>query len=304
MPGNVDRVTTGEQTSRSPLRNGPAPMNTLRRLAHFLFLSLALLPTARADVLVLVHGWASGPDTWITSGVLPALEAHGWSDAGVVAATPAGIQFFQTPQPLQGNRVYRAQMPAEAPLQIQAAHLYAQLQEVQRQHPGEPIFLAGHSAGGVAARLVVIRPGDLSIRTLITIASPNLGTERAQQGLDVAYGKPFFCPGPGIDFLKEMVGGDGYRYLRQSGGALVDLTPAVPGTLLGWLNHQPHPDIRYHAIVHDNGTGSGDPFIPGFSQDLSQVPALRGRVQVHVSPAPHFLNPSDGALLAKILAID
>lgn len=275
----------------------------MKRLFHslVLVLVLGLSFTARADVLVLVHGWSSSADTWLAHGVVPVLAQHGWHDAGVVSALPDGIHYLSLPGERADNRVYRVQLPAEAPLLIQAAHLVAELQFIQQRHPDEAITLAGHSAGGLVARLVAVRQDSPKITRLITIATPNLGTGRAIQGLDVVESQPFFCPGPGFAFLKEMIGGDDYDYLQVSRGALVDMVPQAPGSLLGWLNHQPHPDIAYHAVIRQPPHRDGDWIAPAFAQDLNQVPALRGRAQVHMTPASHFLNPADGALLAAIL---
>ncbi len=276
-------------------------MKSPRIVAIFVASLSFVVSIARADVTVLIHGWAANADTWLHSGVLPVLESHGWRQAGTVTATPNGISHFPAPAQAGGNAIYRVHLPAEAPLQIQAAHLYAELQYIRERHPVEPLSLVGHSAGGLVARLVVVRPEAPRVDTLVTIATPNLGTDRAITGLNVADSKPFFCPGPGIDFLKNVFGGDKYRYLKHSRGALVDMTPAAPGTLIGWLNQQPHPDITYHAIVRQI-TAYGDELVPAFSQDLNQVPPLRGRARVHVTHAGHGLNPADGQLLATILA--
>ena len=149
---------------------------------------------------------------------------------------------------------------------------------------------------------MLVRPEAPRIDALITIAAPNLGTSRAAQGLEIVDSKPFFCPGPGIDFLKSMLGGEQYRYLKYSRGAMVDLMPVGPGSLINWLNRQPHPDIAYHAVIRQAPSYPGDEMVPAFSQDLNQVPALRGRAQVYVTPTGHALNPADGKLLANILA--
>ena len=265
------------------------------------FLFSILITPVRADVVVLVHGWAANADTWTRSGILQTLQANGWSDAGIVTTSPAG-GVFHIPgnNSLGKQKVYRVMLPAEAPLPIQAAHLYSELLLVRNRHPDELLTLVGHSAGGVVSRLVLVNPQAPKVDRLITIASPNLGTERAIQGLDVVHDQPFFCPGPGITFLKNVFGGDDYQYLKHSRGALVGLTPAVPGSLIGWLNQQPHPAISYHSIVRQGG----DELVPGFSQDLNEVAALRGKSKVHVTPASHSLNPADGQLLVKILADD
>lgn len=270
--------------------------------AVLLGIALTAGPLARADVLVLVHGWASTADTWHLSGIMPTLARHGWHDAGVVSAVPEGVHYLPATGAQAGNKVYRAHLPAEAPLLIQAGHLYVELQFIQQRHPDEPLYLAGHSAGGLVARLVLVRNDAPQVAKLITIATPNLGTARAIQGLEVTESRTFFCPGPGIDLIKSVVAGDGYRYVRDSRGALIDMVPSSPGTLLGWLNQQRHPDIEYHAVIRARPGAPGDEIAPAFAQDLNQVPALRGRASVHITPAAHFLNPSDGNLLASILS--
>jgi len=277
-------------------------MSLVKTIRTVLAAMLLLLGTlVRADVLVLVHGWASAPDTWWVSGVMPVLSARGWQDAGVVSAGPPGIAYFPLPGERAGNKIYRVGLSAEAPLLIQTAQLLAELDFIRRRHPDEPLYLAGHSAGGLVARLALVSGRAPAVRKLITIATPNLGTGRALQGLDVVDSKPFFCPGPGIDFLKSVIGGDDYRYVRDSRGALVDMVPAAPGSLLGWLNSQPHPAIEYHAVIHEGPGYAGDWVAPAGAQDLNQVPVLRGRAAVHPLLAPHTLMPADGTVLADIL---
>ena len=263
-----------------------------------IFLFSILFSSARGDVVVLVHGWAANADTWVHSGILQILQANKWSNAGIVTATPeGGIFHIPGDVSINENKVYRAHLPAEAPLQIQAAHLYAELLFINKLHPDDKITLAGHSAGGVVSRLVLVSPEAPKIDTLITIASPNLGTGRAIQGLDIIHDKPFFCPGPGVTFLKNGLGGDDYQYLKHSQGALVDLAPARAGTLIGWLNQQPHPSITYHSIIRQDG----DEMVPAFSQDLNQVAQLNGKSKIYLTPASHSLNTADGHLLVDIL---
>ena len=82
---------------------------------------------------------------------------------------------------------------------------------------------------------------------------------------------------------------------------LLDLLPAESGNVLFWLNQQPHPNIRYYAVVRQTPFALGDELVPAYSQDLNNVPALRGRAEVLVTSAGHSLNPNDGVLLAGIL---
>ena len=275
-------------------------MATVRfRFILLFFIGLLFTGVARADVMVLVHGWAANVDTWVHSGVNLVLVRNGWHDAGVVTTTPGGVQHFPGyPSAESDKRFYRVQLPSTAPLLLQASHLTAELVFIQKRHPGEDLIVVGHSAGGVIARLALIRPEYVRIKSLVTIASPHLGTPLAFEGLHAVEGKPFFCPGPGIDFLKTVFGGRQYQYLKDSHGAMLDLTPAGGGNLIDWLNQQPHPDIQYHAII----SADGDGVVPAASQDLNSVPALRGRAKVYPARYRHGLNPTDGELLLEILA--
>jgi pimeloyl-ACP methyl ester carboxylesterase len=265
-------------------------------------LAMLIVQPALADVLVLVHGYASDARTWEQSGVNDALQAHGWPRAGVV--TPG---FGAGMLPVAGlssslNKSYSVNLPAHAPLLVQSDYMRAVLNLVRQLHPDEKLILVGHSAGGVVARLAVLGNNPYRVDELITIATPNLGTVRAAQGLDVVDSKPFFCPGPGIDMLKSVFGGSDYNYLRDSRAVLVDLLPAESGNVLAWLNQQPHPDITYYSVVRQSPFAGGDEIVPAYSQDMNNVPALRGRAKVLFTRAGHALNPQDGTLLAGILA--
>jgi pimeloyl-ACP methyl ester carboxylesterase len=219
----------------------------------------------------------------------------------VLTATTAGV-----PRPAgveaAANKVYSVNLPAHAPLLVQADHLARIVASVRQWHPRERLIIAGHSAGGLVARVLVLNGNPYQVDTLISIATPHLGTYRAGQGLDAVDFNPFFCPGPGLEMVKSFLGGDDYDYLKYSRGALVDLLPAESGNVLAWLNQQPHADIHYFAIVRGSPHAAGDRIVPAYSQDMNNVPALRGRVEVIPTPAAHYLNPQDGQLLASILA--
>ena len=278
-------------------------MLTVSKLIHRVY-GLALLvlgQSASADILVLIHGYASDARTWELSGINSELQARGWPRAGVLTPVAWAPALPAQTTPAVHNRSYTVNLPAEAPLLVQADYLRAVLDLLRRHYPEETLVLVGHSAGGVVARLVLLGANPYRVGRLITIASPHLGTVRAAQGLDIVDAKPFFCPGPGIDFLKSVVGGSDYDYLRYSRGVLLDLLPAESGNVLNWLNRQPHPNIRYESVVRQTAFAAGDELVPAYSQDMNNIPSLRGRVEVFVTPASHSLRPQDGALLAGIL---
>ncbi len=262
----------------------------------FGLLAWLLVQSVQGDILLLVHGYASDAGTWERSGVNAALHAHGWQRAILPGADwPDRVR-------QSSNRSFTVNLPAEAPLLVQADFLRGYLDGIRLRYPDEKLILVGHSAGGVVARLILLGANPYRVNELITIASPHLGTVRAAQGLDVVDAKPFFCPGPGIDFLKRVVGGSSYDYLRYSRGVLLDLLPAESGNVLAWLNQQPHPDIVYVSVVRRSPFAVGDELVPAYSQDMNNVPALRGRASVLFTDAGHALQPGDGILLAGLLA--
>lgn len=273
----------------------------MTKISFLMGLLAVLMQPVRADVVVLVHGYMADARSWDVSGINQALAANGWQPAGVLTPAPYGI-LGSAGLTSAANKSYSVNLPAAAPLRVQAEALARVLGAVRQWHPEERLILVGHSAGGVVARMLVLGDNLYGVDTLVAIAAPNLGTARAAQGLELVDFNPFFCPGPGIEFMKSVLGGADYDYLEHSRGALIDLLPAESGNILAWLNRQPHADIRYYAIVRGSPYASGDRLVPAYSQDMNNVAALQGRVRTLYTPAGHGLNPQDGPLLATLLA--
>ena len=258
---------------------------------------LATFPL-RADVLVLVHGYLSGAQSWDESGITTVLQQNNWQRAGTYVAGPAGIQLLPVPGVGAEDIFYSVDFPSEAPVLVQVHLLREVLSAINTNHAGESIILVGHSAGGVVARTALVRGGAENVKALITIASPHLGTSLAEYALDATD-----IPFP-FSIMTDFFGGDGYHTAMRSRSLYVDLVRPQPGTLLYWLNAQAHPDIEYFSIVRgDTQAGWGDNVVPAYSQDMNNVPALQGRsARIVIPMGAHGLEPVDGSVIVNLLA--
>ncbi len=252
---------------------------------------------ARSDVMLLIHGYLSNVFVWQQSGVAPVLQQFGWRPAAVLLGAPKGL----IPVPLRGAQADRKlvflQLDTRAPLVAQSNVANAALRWIMDRYPDEDIVIVGHSLGGLVARLALVRGGGArQVRALITIASPHLGTGLAYEGLE-ATDDPWF-----LRMMKEFFIGKEYEWVRQSRWMLRDILPPLPGRLLYWLNTRRHPDIAYYSIVRTRIDGSlGDRVVPGFSQDMANVPAIGERSRRIVQGFGHFLTLMDGYTLVNIV---
>jgi len=268
-----------------------------------IFIALLILATGlaafplRADVLVLVHGYLSGAQSWDTSGITTILQENNWQRAGTFVTGPAGIRLIPAAGTRAEHKFYAVDLPSEAPVLVQVQLLRGVLSSITATHAGEPITLVGHSAGGVVARTALVLGGAGNVKALITIASPHLGTSRAEQALDATD-----IPFP-FSMITDFFGGNGYHTLMRSRSLYVDLVRPRPGTLLYWLNGQAHPDVKYFSIVHGlTPAGWGDEIVPAYSQDMNNVPVLQGRSTRVAIPAAHGLEPLDGSVIVNLLS--
>lgn len=262
-----------------------------------LLLMIGLRPfVASADIAVLVHGYHSSAMAWETSGVSSILQENGWPRTGLYTTAGPGVRYLPAATEPAANKAFVIDLPSEAPLNLQANLLQQALLDLGTRYPNEPITLVGHSAGGVVARIVIVRNKVPGVTRLVAIATPNLGTERALQALEATD-----IPWP-FSMAADFFGGGAYDTVRRSGHLLIDLLPATPGTYLGWLNVQPHPDIEYVSVGRGQAlTLHGDWLVPGISQDLNNVHALAGRATLLTVPSGHELMPLDGVTLVSIL---
>jgi len=255
----------------------------LSRIISFLLISLLSLPAYAGQTLVLIHGYLGDGSTWRPVGIVSTLQPAGWQDAGHLfpgGPLPGGI----AKNPLE-RYIYSVTLPSEAPLAAQAQQLDFYLRHLQQRHPDNTLILVGHSAGGVVARLVMV-VSDIPIQGLITIASPHLGTEKAEWATLLS-NSPFSWMAP---FL-------GLDTINRSKGLYWDLSREHPTSFLFWLNRQPHPKASYISIVRLGG----DDWVPPYSQDMNDVPVLRGLATTVTTAGNHSLHPADGPLLLSLL---
>ncbi len=271
-------------------------MRTIITSLLFLFISITNV-SARADVLVLVHGYLSGADSWEVSGINSMLDANGWKRGGLITSSPMTVTpVFVGPGHDAANKVYTVDLAAEAPIAVQTDQFLGMLATIQAIHPGESLIIVGHSAGGIVARTALVTTSIPNVKALVTIASPHVGTTLANRAINATDESGMFGG------LKSLFGGSGYDTLRRSRGLLFDLAHPYPGSLLYWLNAQQHPDIKYVSVIRINPVGFiGDELVPGYSQDMNNVPSIQGNSSIVLTFAGHTLVAKDGAILLQIL---
>ena len=268
------------------------------RLSSILLLSLVTTigaSVAQADTLVLIQGYQGNAGSWRESGITKVLQLDGWQDAGHLYTTPKGAAKWSAGS-VKGDKFYTIDLPSEAPIPLQAQYLTAYIKLIStgtdEKAESDKLILAGHSAGGLVARTMMVTHPELKISKLITIASPNRGTELAETGLAVADSP--------VGFFAPMMGAGS---LNRSRELYRDLVRERPGTFLHWLNTRRHPDARYIAVVRASMNGTvGDDVVPGWSQPMQGIAGLEKHdVKTFVAPGPHELTIADGATLLNVV---
>jgi pimeloyl-ACP methyl ester carboxylesterase len=247
----------------------------------------------QADRLVLVQGYLAKSSSWHESGIAQVLVSRGWSYGGefYLASDGARTHHPAFDADTAQHVFYSVSIPTEAPVQLQSYYLGAYLKRLRQLFPDEPVTLVGHSAGGVVARYTMVKLPGLKINRLITIASPHLGTDRAELGR-LAGDTP-------LSLIAPLVGAG---TLNRSQGLYNDLLPEMPRRMLFWLNRQSHPEAEYISIVRDQESNlGGDWVVAQESQYLENVAALQGRAISYVVPATHKLTRADGWLILDII---
>ncbi len=262
----------------------------LKRMIGAAALLVAMASAAGAETLVLVQGYLGSGWSWRISGVAPVLVSRGFADAGHLTLTPSGVT--APPAIAASDRFYTLDLPTEAPIAEQARLLAHYVAFLKARHEGDPVVLAGHSAGGVAARMYLVVSRDPAIAGLVTIASPHLGTGLADAASAVSHSP--------IGWVAPMIGAGA---LMRSRALYDDLGRENPYNLVGWLNRQPHPEARYVSVIRsvDGTPVSGDRVSEAWRQDLRNVPALGERAEAIVTPAGHGLQPQDGQVIADVV---
>ena len=243
-----------------------------------------------ADTVLLLHGYLGSSHEWQRAGIVKQLDSAGWQNAGVLSFEDDRVvvdkQYHSSIR-----RAYSAELASVQSIDTQAIQLERYIEFIRHKHADEQIILVGHSAGGVVARLYMVKYTSDDIGALITIASPHLGTKNAEYAQAISE-----------NLLVWVEGIPGMGKLYRSQGLFFDLIPNRSDNLIGWLNYQEHPQARYYSIVRNETDGAIQDFIvPSWSQDMNEVFALRGRSKSYTVDSMHSLTSKDADILMIIL---
>ena len=269
-------------------------INLIRAVIGWLFVFyLLLFPVgSQAKTVVFVHGYMAEGSIWQYSGVVERMRQNGWPFAGRYGFNER-YEVVQDVIKQKGNATVTVELPWQDSIAEQAELLNRYLNAIYLNRP-DPIVLVGHSAGGVVARYGIVKHGVGNVVSLISIATPHLGTPMAELAL-LASDSPL-----GV-FMQDL----GDPTLMESRKLFRDLIPARPGSFLGWLNQQEHPDIAYYSIIRTaepvdlRRYDQADLVVPADYQDMNNVPALRGKSVNVSSDGGHALAPRDADRVLK-----
>lgn len=257
---------------------------------RLLALLLAMVSwSVSAETLLLIPGYLSGGSDWRLSGISTTLITAGWQDGGHLNPS-LNSPLVVGPKSRSSKRFYTVALPTEAPVMVQSRELARYVDFVSQKHPGESLYLVGHSAGGIVARYYMVTHPKQRVAALITIATPHGGTDLAEAGL--------FAGQTPLAWMAPLMGAD---EINRSQGLYYDLLPEQPGNLLFWLNRQHHPQAEYVSIVRSDSGLFGDMVVRPESQDMNFALALRGRSRVIPTASGHSLSFSDGPILREVL---
>jgi len=259
----------------------------------YLFI-ITVSSSVHADTILLLHGYLGSSVEWQRSGVVGQLNTAGWKHAGILDITEERVISSQKSLHEDDGytrRLYSLELESENSIDKQANQLDQYINFIRYRHPDEQIILVGHSAGGVVARLYMVKKPAHDLRALVTIASPHLGTKNAEYAQTIAE-----------NLLTWVDGVPGLEKLYRSQGLYFDLLPGRADNLIGWLNYQEHPQARYYSIVRmESDDAMQDFIVPSWSQDMNEVYALRGRSNTYKLKSLHGLSSKDGEILKSIL---
>lgn len=248
----------------------------------------------QADIAVLVHGYHSSGNTWRYNGITQLLGNNGWNDAGIY--TPQGnYGLFGKPLSNIGKHLVTAELPSEAPVEIQANLLTQYLNDIKQRFPQQKIHLVAHSSAGIITRLTLVnnysQTEQFNVAQLITIATPHLGSPIAKMAKTAADSP--------IGIIAPVFGAD---EINRAEILYKQLSPEDKNYFLFWLNRQPHPPIKYTSIIRANGSiMKGDWLVPPGSQNMAFLPAIGSKAQLITTPGDHNLKYADGFILLSLL---
>ena len=256
-----------------------------------LFLVSLIVPNSvYADTVLLLHGYLGSSVEWQRANITQKLDSAGWHDAGVLSIQDDRV-VANKEKTNSTRRTFSVQLVSEKSIDVQTEQLHRYIDFVRHHYPEQQIILVGHSAGGVVARLYMVKNPSDDLPALITIASPHLGTQNAKYAQKISE-----------NILTWVETIPGAETLYRSQGLFFDLMPNRKDNLIAWLNVQEHPSARYYSIVRQETDDAIQDFVvPSRSQDMNEVFALRGRSETYKIKSMHGLTYKDGEIIKTIL---
>jgi phospholipase/carboxylesterase len=188
----------------------------------------SVAPTA---VVILVHGYAMDAEHLAPLASAMSLPATLYFPRGLLSTPLGGRSWW----PLDEER--RQASIAQGPRDLYDEHpdravarsaLLAVAHQVQQQHPGLPLILAGFSQGGMLAADTLLQ-ADLRTQALVLLSSSRIAFDEWQQRLGRLHGLPVLVAHGNHDTDLAFAAGERLRDAMEAGGADVTWVPFEGG---------------------------------------------------------------------------
>ncbi len=250
----------------------------MRRFVSFLIISSFVLLIASCSkkenpAVLLIPGYGSKALMWEESGIIEKLVANGYKYGGSVKALDFNIKQDFTQEFKKGDIYNLVFSDSTQTVENLSNELAIVIKGLREKTNNDNFLIVAYSMGGLIARNYLVNNfNDNYVETLITLATPHLGSYLA----NILYASTLVVGGSDTKAAQAIIDVFGI-HSEISINTLKDLVASGKDSFLHNLNMQPHPEnINYVSIIaHDvkdsEEESVWDNFINIFKKDTKET---------------------------------